>query len=50
MKAYLVDIDVFLRAIQQQDLKLRSLAREAIKEMFRRADLLCVCPQNLIEL
>ena len=50
MKAYLVDTNVLLRAIQRHNVKLRTLAREAIKNLYRRGDWLCICPQNLIEL
>ncbi|MEP6537453.1 MAG: PIN domain-containing protein [Bryobacteraceae bacterium] len=50
MKVHLIDTNVLLRDIQQQDLNLRSLAREAIKKLFRQGDTLCICPQNLIEL
>lgn len=50
MKAYLVDTNVLLRAIQRQNLQLRVLARETIKKLYRRGDSLFVCPQNLIEL
>ncbi len=50
MKVHLIDTNILLRAIQRQNLNLRSLAREAIKKLFRQEDSLCVCPQNLIEL
>ena len=50
MREYLVDTNVLLRAIQRQDLTLRTVAREAIKKLYRRGDSLCVCPQNLVEL
>lgn len=50
MKVHLIDTNVLLRAIQRQDLNLRSLAGDAIKKLFRQGDALCICPQNLIEL
>ena len=50
MRVYLADTNVLLRAIQRQDLTLRTLARDAIKKLHRRGDSLCICPQNLVEL
>lgn len=50
MKAFLADTNVLLRAIQRQDPTLRSVAREAIRRIIRRGDILCICPQNLVEL
>ena len=50
MKVHLVDTNILLRAIQRQDLNLRSLAREAIKKLHSNGHLLHVCSQNLIEL
>ena len=50
MKINVIDTNVLLRAIQRQNLNLRSLAREAIKKLYRQGDSLCVCPRNLIEL
>jgi predicted nucleic acid-binding protein len=50
MKAYLVDTNVLLRAIQRDNIKFRNLARAAIKTLYRRGNSLCVCAQNLIEL
>jgi predicted nucleic acid-binding protein len=50
MPAHLVDTNVLLRAIQVDNLPLRAAAREAVRELYRQGDVLCICPQNLIEL
>ena len=50
MKAYLADTNVLLRSIQNEDQANRTLARDAIKKLYRRGDSICICPQNLIEL
>ena len=50
MKSYLADTNVLLRAIQNQDQTIRTVARDAIKVLYRRGDSICICPQNLIEL
>lgn len=49
MTAHLLDTNVLLRALQQKDLILRASARNAIKHLHMAGDVLCVCPQNLIE-
>lgn len=50
MTIHVVDTNVLLRAIQQEDRSLRLLARAAMTRLYRRGDVLCVFPQNLIEL
>lgn len=49
MTAHLLDTNVLLRALQRKDPTLRACARSAIKRLHMAGDLLCVCPQNLIE-
>ena len=46
----LADTNVLLRGIQRGNLQSRSVARTALKRLYRRGDSVCVSPQNLIEL
>ena len=46
----LADTNVLLRAIQKDDLRIRALAREALKALYRRGNSVCVFPQNIVEL
>ena len=46
----LADTNVLLRGIQRDNVELRSVARAALKRLYRRGDSVCVFPQNLIEL
>jgi hypothetical protein len=50
MSLCLADTNILLRAIQRDDLRLRILARDALKALYRRGDSVCVLAQNLIEL
>src|SRR5262245_45127833 len=50
MSLWLADTNVLLRAIQRDAWKLRSVARDALKAVYRNGDSVCVFPQNLIEL
>ena len=50
MTVYLADTNVLVRAIQRDDLKMRALARNALKHLYRRGDSVCLFSQNLIEL
>jgi predicted nucleic acid-binding protein len=50
MSLWLADTNVLLRSIQRDSPRLRSLARDALKAIYRRGDSVCIFPQNLIEL
>lgn len=49
MKAILLDTNVLLRAIDPTNAELRAVSRQAIRELSRNGDKLCVSAQNLIE-
>jgi predicted nucleic acid-binding protein len=49
MSLWLADTNVLLRAIQPDNPTLRTIARDALKAVYRRGDSVCVFPQNLIE-
>jgi predicted nucleic acid-binding protein len=49
MSLCLADTNILLRAVQRDDVKLRALARAALRALYRRGDDVCIFPQNLIE-